>query len=170
VHHIWVRRANCSACAVSHALLPSFCLPGRRYAVETIGPTVENHAKGTGTRKAADAISVWESTARTWCRRHRERAELTLAVAFALAACLGASVSAVAASVEATVLSALDPMVAEVCEAEGLAYWSAMSLVTEGMWLAPVKSAGPPRSTVFSDAPEEGLMAGIDRNDEEKPP
>jgi Domain of unknown function (DUF6431) len=163
---IWVRRARCSSCRVSHGLLPSFCLVGRRFGVEVIGPAVEAHVQGRGTRSIARAAGVEQWTARSWCGRHRERARLALAVGLSLARSLGVRVD-VAASVEAAALSALEVGVSVACETEGLARWSALSLVTKGMWLGPV---GPTRSRVFSGAAAGRLMVLSDRSNGERPP
>src|SRR5947209_7722779 len=83
---------------------------------------------------------------RAWCGRHRQRARVALVVGLTVAASLGVRVDVVAASVEAAALSALEIAVSAACETEGLARWSAVSLVTQGMWLGPV---GPTRSRVF---------------------
>src|SRR2546430_6288919 len=120
---IWVRRGRCSSCGVSHALLPSFCLVGRRFGVEVIGPAVEEHVKGRGTRSIAGAAGVEQWTARAWCGRHRQRARVALAVGLTVAASLGVRVDVVAASVEAAALSALEIAVSAACETEGLARW-----------------------------------------------
>lgn len=159
---IWVRRARCQACRVSHGLLPSFCLLARRFGVEVIGPAVEDHVKGKGTR-SVKAAGVEQWTARAWCRRHRERAQLALAVAASLAP----SVDAVAVSVETAAVSALDVLVSVACETERLARWPAVSLVTQGMWLIPLRS---PRSRVFQDTGGRRLMALTDRSGGERPP
>ena len=157
-----MRRARCQACRVSHGLLPSFCLLARRFGVEVIGPAVEDHVKGKGTR-SVKAAGVEQWTARAWCRRHRERAQLALAVAASLAP----SVDAVAVSVETAAVSALDVLVSVACETERLARWPAVSLVTQGMWLIPLRS---PRSRVFQDTGGRRLMALTDRSGGERPP
>jgi transposase-like protein len=71
---VFLRRARCRACRVSHALLPSFLLAKRLDSVEVIGPTIEAVATGAGTRRSAREAGVAHETARSWWRRHRTRA------------------------------------------------------------------------------------------------
>jgi hypothetical protein len=92
------------------------------------------------------------------------------AIAVMVRAVGGLSVAATVLSVEMAMLSALDQLVGAVCETEGSARWPAASLVTNGMWLIPVSSAGPTTSRVFSDGAERRLMAVIDPNMGERPP
>lgn len=39
-YRLWVRRARCAACLVSHALVPAFCLLGRLHVVDSVGVAV----------------------------------------------------------------------------------------------------------------------------------
>ena len=71
---IWVRRCRCMACAVSHALLPAFCLLRRLYSVEVIGPAVAAIVAGGATHQVAEAAGFPYTTTRDWRRRHRDRA------------------------------------------------------------------------------------------------
>jgi hypothetical protein len=73
---------RCSACRVSHALLPAFLLSGRLDVVETIASVLEEVTAGAGVRPAAGRVDVPHTTARDWWRRFGDRAE-RLAVAFA---------------------------------------------------------------------------------------
>jgi hypothetical protein len=66
--------------------------------------------------------------------------------------------------------SALKAAVAVMCETESLERWSAISVLTGGMWLAPLNMANAPRTRVFSAAAEERLMSVIDAADGKRPP
>jgi len=170
---VWIRRGRCQTCGRSHALLPSFCLPFFRYGIEVIGPAVEDRVRGASMYSIAKAADLWQSTVRFWCRRHRERAELAVAVVAMLAASVVGFASTVVDAAEAVVLSAVESTVAVVMDREEekrKSHWSALSLATDGMWLAAVETANSPRFFVFSDPTEERFMAVIDRNDEESPP
>ena len=83
---IFVRRARCGGCEVTHALLPSFVLARRLDAVEVIGPAIEAVVLGAGTRKSARQAGVVHETARSWWRRHRARARLAAALVLLLGA------------------------------------------------------------------------------------
>ena len=79
---VWLRRARCARCGVSHALVPSFCLPGRFDEVEVIGAAVAAVVGGgEGVRPVAARFDVPHSTARDWVRRFARRAAV-LAAAF----------------------------------------------------------------------------------------
>ena len=90
---VFVRRARCRGCAVTHALLPAFVLAWRLDAAEDAGRVVGRVVCGEcGVRRAADAAGVPFTTARGWVRRFAARAG-ELAVSFsALAAELGGDV------------------------------------------------------------------------------
>ena len=104
---IWVRRCRCVPCAVSHALLPAFCLLGRLYSVEVIGPAVAAIVAGGATHLVAEAAGSPYTTTRDWRRRHRDRAR-TLAAGFAAVAVeLGAVAPQLAAVSERASLEAL---------------------------------------------------------------
>ncbi|HEY5272399.1 MAG TPA: DUF6431 domain-containing protein [Acidimicrobiales bacterium] len=73
---IFVARLRCRACAVTHALLPSFCLLKRLDVAPTIGRVIEAVLdKASGVRPLALALAVPHTTARGWVRRFRDRAE-----------------------------------------------------------------------------------------------
>jgi transposase-like protein len=167
---IWVRRARCSACGVSHVLLPSFCLVARTFGVEVIGLAVNDAVCGKGTRRVARAAGVAQSTVRSWCRRYRERARTAHALVVMVGTFVGWRIFGLASSVEAAVLSGLEELAQAVREEEGLARWSAVSVVTDGMWLVPISWAGPTTSRVFADGDERRLMALIDPYDGKRPP
>jgi hypothetical protein len=123
---IWVRRARCASCEVSHALLPAFVLVGRLDVVESVGAVIERVAAGpVGVRPAAEGVAVPYTTARGWWRRFASCAE-RLAVAFAaLAVELGGQMLAPAVEVECW---ALDAIRASWEAALSLPGWAAMSL------------------------------------------
>ena len=89
--NVFVRRARCARCAVTHALLPAFVLVKRLDVVEAIGQSITAVLEGRcGVRPVASALVVPHTTARGWIRRFSSRAE-PLVVAFsALALELGA--------------------------------------------------------------------------------
>lgn len=69
---LFVARARCVPCEVTHALLPSFLLEGRLDVVETIGAVIGSVGLGrSGVRPPAERLEVPHSTARDWCRRFR---------------------------------------------------------------------------------------------------
>jgi transposase-like protein len=76
---IWVRRAKCQGCSVSHALLPAFLLLRRLDPVSVIGDALVRMIGGVGARPAAEAAGVPHSTARSWRRRYRARAPALVA-------------------------------------------------------------------------------------------
>ena len=79
VRRIWVRRAKCVACAVTHALVPAFCLLGRLDATGVIGSGLLAGVEGTGMRTAAAALDLPHTTVRDWWRRFRTRAPMIVA-------------------------------------------------------------------------------------------
>ncbi len=88
---LFVRRARCRDCTVTHALLPAFALSKRLDAVETVGEAIEAVIEGrSGVRPVASALRVPYTTARGWLRRFVERSgEIAMSFA-ALAIDLGA--------------------------------------------------------------------------------
>jgi hypothetical protein len=89
-HRLFVRRAACGRCGTSHALLPSFCLVGRRDHASTVGPVLEAVVNaGRGVRRAVEGTPVPHTTARDWVRRFRKRAGALAAGFGALAVGLG---------------------------------------------------------------------------------
>jgi hypothetical protein len=68
---IWIARLRCTGCGVTHALLPSFVLPGRWDTVAHLGRAVELAASGLGHRRIAITLARPETTVRGWLRRIR---------------------------------------------------------------------------------------------------
>lgn len=147
---VWVRRCRCRACRRTDALLPSFCLNGRSFGVEVIGPAVEAHVAGAGTRSISQAAQLGQSAVRHWCRRHLERAGLAAAVVMVLSAWSRPSSrpTETAALVAVHALANNEP---------GLNRWPAVSLVTGGRWL----SASPTRFRVYPAGASGRSMGGI---------
>jgi hypothetical protein len=79
VWRIWVRRAKCRPCGVSHGLIPAFCLLGRLDDVAVIVGALARMAAGATVGGVAGAIDVPYTTARDWRRRHLARAEVLTA-------------------------------------------------------------------------------------------
>ena len=91
---LFVRRARCRSCGVTHALLPGFALVKRLDVVETIGEAIEAVTGGqSGVRPVARTLGISHTTVRGWLRRFAGRsAELAMSFA-ALALDLGAVVT-----------------------------------------------------------------------------
>ncbi len=136
---IWVRRAACRGCRVSHALLPAFVLARRLDAVAAIGAGLAWAVGGRGMRPIAAALGVPHSTARDWRRRFRARAPTLVAGLAALAVELAGSVPALPADPEAAALAALGAVWAWVAGRLGVAapgVWQLGALVSGGAWLS----------------------------------
>jgi hypothetical protein len=86
---IWIARLRCTGCGVTHALLPSFVLPGRWDAVAHIGKAVELAGQGRGHRPIAIALARPEATVRGWLRRVRSVAASLAATLLGRAVALG---------------------------------------------------------------------------------
>jgi len=68
------RRARCSACGVSHVLLPVFALARRADLVEVIGAALVAKAAGMGARVIGALLRRPPDTVRGWLRRFSARA------------------------------------------------------------------------------------------------
>ena len=62
------RRARCSACLVTHVLLPVTVLLRRAYGVEVIGAALMARAGGSGHRVIGSRLGVPAATVRGWLR------------------------------------------------------------------------------------------------------
>src|SRR6266536_5769320 len=111
VWRIWVCRAKCRPCGVTHALLPSFALLRRLDAVEVVGAALERAGGGAGLRVVAAGLGVPHTTVRDWWRRFRVRAPVLVAGLCALVVELGGLVAAVDAVGEHACLGALAALV-----------------------------------------------------------
>ena len=104
---VLVRRARCASCAVSHALVPDFVLPGRLDAVEVIGVAIEEMAAGAGARPVARRAGLPHTTVRDWHRRFRARAAMLTTGFLAATVALGDLVPRVGDGVMASALVAM---------------------------------------------------------------
>ena len=137
---LWVRRARCGSCEVSHALIPAFCLVGRLDVVEAVGEAIEAVvAGGVGVRPVAQRVDVPYTTARGWLRCFRSRAAMLSAGFSTLSVELSGMVPELPAAVDAAALTAMTwAWVSAVSRAgSGVGgLWGFVSLVTGGMLLA----------------------------------
>lgn len=69
------RRSRCTACGVTHVLLPVTVLARRADAVEVIGAGLEAKAAGAGFRRIAAGLGRPAETVRGWLRRFGGRCE-----------------------------------------------------------------------------------------------
>lgn len=151
VWRVWVRRAKCRPCGVTHALLPSFALLRRLDAVWVIGAALGRAAGGAGLRVVAAGLGVPHTTVRDWWRRFRVRAPVLAAGLCALVVELGGLVAALDAAAEHACLAALETVAAGVRRRLGVAApatWPLAALVSGGGWLGATTSppwAGPGR-------------------------
>lgn len=130
---IWVRRARCPCCRVSHALVPSFCLARRLDAVAVVGEVMLGAFGGKPLRIPA---GVGSSTVRSWLSRHRLKAPGLLRATLAVApASLDHEPWPREPSSEAEVLLAVRAVAGALWV--GLAPWAALSAFTGGTWLSP---------------------------------
>jgi hypothetical protein len=60
------RRSRCSACLVTHVLLPVTVLVGRAYSTEVIGAALLARAAGSGHRSIGQELGVPAATVRGW--------------------------------------------------------------------------------------------------------
>lgn len=143
VHRVWVRRAKCRPCRVTHALVPSFVLLRRLDAVEVIGVALERAVAGAGLRPVAAGLDVPHTTARDWRRRFRARAPALAVGLAALVVELGGAAPALPAGSEVAALAALGAAAWQVRYRAGAlapTRWRLGAVVTGGGWLATTTS------------------------------
>ncbi len=136
---IWIRRSRCVPCRASHCLLPAFCLLGRLYGADVIGPVVAAIVAGSLTREVAETTGFPYTTVRDWRRRHRHRAPMLAAGFAALAMELGAVAVLLAVSPERAALEALGSAWAQARLRFGMTVvglWRFWSLVSGGAALS----------------------------------
>jgi Homeodomain-like domain len=146
-YRVWVRRARCTGCGVTHALLPSFVLVRRVDVVEVIGQALERAVAGVGLRPIAAELGVPHTTVRDWRRRFASRAGLLAAGLGALAVEVGAGLPVRVADLQGAVLGALEAVRARVTERLRRAApgrWQLAALLTGGRLLSTTTS--PPWS------------------------
>jgi hypothetical protein len=75
--HTWLRprRVRCSACAVTHVLLPAQAPARHAYAIDVVGQALLASARGQGHRAIGAELAVPADTVRGWIRRATGRAE-----------------------------------------------------------------------------------------------
>lgn len=69
------RRARCSACAVTHVLLPAQAPARHAYAIDVVGQALLASARGQGHRMIGAELAVPADTVRGWIRRANGRAD-----------------------------------------------------------------------------------------------
>ena len=142
-YRVWVRRARCPSCGVTHALLPSFVLARRVDVVEVIGQALERAMAGVGLRPIAAGLGVPHSTVRDWRRRFACRAGLLAAGLGAVAVEVGAVLPARVADLQGAVLGVLEAVRARVSKRSGRAApgrWQLAGLLTGGRLLSTTTS------------------------------
>jgi hypothetical protein len=137
---LWVRRARCSGCAVSHALVPAFCLLGRLDVVDSVGVAVTAVVAGeVGVRPVAQRLDVPHTTARDWLRCFRARAAMLTAGFSAVAVELAGGAVELPAGLDRAALAAMTWAWAAAVSRAGTtvgSLWVFVSLVTGGALLA----------------------------------
>lgn len=63
------RRARCTACAVTHVLLPAQAPARHAYAIDVVGQALLASARGQGHRVIGAQLAVPAGTVRGWIRR-----------------------------------------------------------------------------------------------------
>ena len=143
VWRVWVARAKCRPCGVTHALLPSFVLLRRVDVVWVIGEALERVAAGAGLRPVAAGLGVPHTTARDWWRRFEMRAPVLAAGLCSLAVELGGVVGGLFGVPERGALAALAALAARVGQrlgGAGPATWPLAAVVSGGGWLGATTS------------------------------
>jgi Domain of unknown function (DUF6431) len=139
VNRLWVRRAMCRRCEITHALLPVFALVRRLDIAATIGTAVALAVAGKGMGKVGRELGRPRATVRSWRKRHRLRAAVLYAEFAALAVSLGAGAANYSAVLEVAALEALAVAFEQAQRRPGQVFGGAFSFasaVTGGAWLA----------------------------------
>jgi hypothetical protein len=141
------RRSRCTACRVTHMLLPAAMLARRADEARVIGAAVTAAARGRGRRRIAAELGVPEETVRRWLRRFAARAERVREIFTGVAAAVSADPvplapagSAVADAVVA-VAAAAAAIAARWPQLLAVSPWEIASAVTSATLLAPVITA-----------------------------
>jgi uncharacterized protein DUF6431/helix-turn-helix protein len=85
-----IARSRCATCRRTHALIPSFLVPGRLDGVASVIAALQRGARGVGQRRIAAQLGLPETTVRGWCQRLRAGAGALVGRLVALADALGA--------------------------------------------------------------------------------
>ncbi|MGH8297213.1 MAG: DUF6431 domain-containing protein [Steroidobacteraceae bacterium] len=136
-----IRRARCSVCQVTHALLPSFLLARRLDVAETIGAAISKVVSGKGgARRAAVSAGVPHETARGWLRAFGRRADEHAVSFSALVVELGGKALTKSLDADRDALSAIGAAFVKAVELPGweaIGCWGFCSSVSGGSVLAP---------------------------------
>jgi len=138
------RRVRCSACAVTHVLLPAQAPARHAYAIDVVGQALLASARGQGHRKIGAELAVPADTVRGWIRRATGRAEwLRVQGTISAHECdpmLPASIPTGSALADA--LSALGVAAAAVLRRLGpiAPPWHIVAMLARGRLLAPQRS------------------------------
>jgi hypothetical protein len=141
------RRSRCTACRVTHVLLPARLLLRRMDEAPVIGAVLAAAAQGRGARRVAAELGVPVDTVRGWLRRAAGRARLAREVFTTVAA----AVSADPVPLEPAGSPLADALVAVAAAAAAAAErwprllavspWEIAAAVTNATLLAPVMAA-----------------------------
>lgn len=137
---LWLRRARCGRCRVSHALIPAFCLMGRLDVVDCVGEAVTAVVAGVvGVRPVSERVDVPHTTARGWVRRFRSRAAMLTAGFSAATVELSGTAPELPAGMDRAAVAAIGWAWAAAVSRAGSGVgdlWAFASLVTGGALLA----------------------------------
>jgi transposase-like protein len=141
------RRSRCTACRVTHMLLPAAMLARRADEAQVIGAAVTAAARGRGRRRIAVELGVPEGTVRGWLRRFAARAGQIREIFTGVAAAVSADPVPLAPAGSA-VADAVVAIAAAAAAAGGrwpqllaVSPWEIASAVTSASLLAPVITA-----------------------------
>jgi len=141
------RRSRCTACRVTHMLLPAAILARRADEAQVIGAAVAAAARGRGHRRIAAELGIPEGTVRRWLRRFAARAGRVREIFTRLAAAVSADPvplapagSAVADAVVA-VAAAAGAIAGRWPQLTAVSPWEIASAVTGATLMAPVITA-----------------------------
>lgn len=142
------RRSRCTACRVTHVLLPARLLARRADEVAVIGVALAAAARGHGYRRAARELGVPQDTVRGWVRRAAGRAGQVREVFTRVAAALSADpvplepAGPPLADALAAVAAAAAAAAGRWPELLTVSPWAIASAVTNATLMAPVMAAG----------------------------
>jgi hypothetical protein len=153
------RRALCSACSVTHVLLPARMLLRRADCAAVVGRALTAKATGRGARPIAAALRRPLSTVRGWLRRFASRAEVLRAwfVQLLVAVAVDPVVPDAAGSVFADAVTAIAAATMAVIERFGICAvtpWSMASVLLRGGLLSP----SPPTKWINTSSPWQQVM------------
>jgi len=141
------RRSRCTACRVTHMLLPAAMLARRADEARVIGAALAAAARGRGRRRIAAELGVPEETVRGWLRRFAARAGQIREIFTGVAAAVSADPVPLAPAGPA-VADAVVAVAAAAAAAGGrwpqllaVSPWEIASAVTSASLLAPAITA-----------------------------